>query len=179
MVLIVCVSGSKRKGSTTLTLVNELRKACEKHGAKTELIDLAQVELPFFDNRESWAYGPEVERVSKLLEQADGFVIGSPEYHGSMSGTLKNLFDLLDYEHVVARKPAAFCGVGGGRSRATNVLSHFLVVARALKMWSVPMSLGTNHDDFDENFHICDKALLDRADAMAKDLVKAASVLRK
>ncbi len=179
MVLIVGISGSKRGGSMTLTLVNDLLNACKKHGAKTERIDLAQVELPFFDNRESWEYGKEAERVSKILEKADGFVIGSPEYHGSMSGTLKNLFDLQDYERVLAGKPAAFCGVGGGRGRATNVLSHFLVVARALKMWAVPMALGTNHDDFDDAFRLRDKTLLDRADAMAKDLVKAASVLRK
>ncbi len=179
MVLIVGISGSKRPGSSTLTLVNEMLASCKKQGAQTELIDLSQVELQFFDNRESWDYGAETERVEKLLEKADGFVIGSPEYHASMSGSLKNLFDLLDYERVVAGKPAAFCGVGGGRGRASNLLGHFLVVARALKMWSVPMSVGLNHDDFDDDWHIKDKALFDRIDASAKMLVKAASALRK
>ncbi len=179
MVFIVGINGSKRKGSSTLTLVNEMLKACAQHGAKIELIDLAQIELPFFDNRESWEYGPEVERIHQLLEKADGFVIGSPEYHGSMSGTLKNFFDLLDYERVVAGKPAAFCGVGGGRSKAMSVLNHFFVVARALKMWPVPLVVGTNHDDFNEQWHVKDPAILDRITAVAKELVRAASVLRK
>jgi FMN reductase len=179
MVFIVGVSGSKRKGSATLALVNEMLKACQKHGATTELIDLAQIELPFFDNRESWDYGPEAERIHQLLEKADGFVIGSPEYHGSMSGALKNFFDLLDYERVVAGKPAAFGGVAGGRARAMSVLNHFFVVARALKMWPVPLVVGLNHDDFNEQWHVKDKTIMDRIDLVAKELVKAASVLRK
>lgn len=179
MVFIVCISGSKRAGSTTLTLVNELRKACEKQGAKTELIDLAQVDLPMFDNRENWDYGQELERVQALLDKADGFVIGSPEYHASMSGALKNLLDLLDYKKVLAGKPVAFCGVGGGRGRASNVLGHFLVVARALRMWSVPTSIGLNHEDFDEKWQIKDQKMLERIDLAAKELVKAASALKE
>jgi FMN reductase len=179
MVLIVCISGSKRPGSTTLTLVNELRKACEKHGTKTELIDLSQVELPWFDNRESWDYGPEHARIEALLEKADGFVIGSPEYHASMSGVLKNFLDLLDYKRVVAGKPAAFCAVGEGRGKAMTVLNHFLSVARALKMWAVPMVVGMNHDDFDENWHIKDQTIIARVDTAAKELVRAARALKK
>lgn len=130
MVLIVGMSGSKRPNSLCLTLVNTLLDACRKHGVETQLIDLSQHELPFFDNRESWAYGVEAEKLADVLNKADGFVIGTPEYHGSMSGTLKNFFDLQDYKRVLAAKPAAFCAVGGGRSRAQTVLDHLMIVAR-------------------------------------------------
>lgn len=179
MVFIVCVSGSKRPGSTTLTVVKEIRKALERAGAKTELLDLAQVELPFFDNRESWEYGEEVDRIHALLEKADGFVFGSPEYHASMSGALKNMFDLLDYERVLAGKPAVFCAVGGGRGRAMTLVNHFLSVARALKMWTVPTVIGLNHSDFDEHWRIKDPGIFDRIALAAQQLVKAASALRK
>ena len=179
MVLIVGISGSNRPGSTTLTLVNEMLKACEKKGAKIELLDISQIKLPMFDNREGWDYGEEHKRIEALLEKADGFVIGSPEYHGSMSGALKNLLDLLDYTRVVAGKPAAFCAVGGG-SKAKSVLDHFLVVARALQIWAVPRVVGANHDDFEKPaWHIKSDKALRRIDEATTELVRAADKLKK
>jgi FMN reductase len=178
MVLIVGISGSKRPDSLCLTLVKTLLNACQKHGVETQLIDLSRHELPFFDNRESWDYGPEAEKLADLLDKADGFVIGTPEYHGSLSGTLKNFLDLLDYKKVLAGKPAGFCAVGGGRSRAQTVLDHLMVVARALQLWAVPRVVGMNHPDF-QDFQVKDKATLERVESVAHELVRAAKALKK
>lgn len=179
MTLIVGVSGSRRKNATILTLVKELLKACEKNGALTELIDLAEIDLPMFDNREGWDYGENHKRVQEILGRADGFVFGSPEYHGSMSGSLKNLFDLLQFQKVLAGKPALFCSVGGGKSRGTSMLDHCFVVSRALRMWPVPMPVGLNHSDFDENYKISDEKLLERINNAGQELIRAAAALKK
>jgi FMN reductase len=179
MVLIVGISGSPRPGATTLTMVKAILAACQKKGAQTELLDLAQVKLPFFDHRESWDYGAEHKRVQDLLAKADGFVIGSPEYHGSLSGALKNFLDLLDYKRVLAGKPVAFCGVGS-MSRARSMLDHALVVARALKMWSVPRTVGANQEDFDQTtWQISNPAILERIEDASDGLIKAVSALRR
>ena len=178
MVFILGISGSPRKGSTTRTLVNTMLAACKKHGAETELLDLAETSLPFFDNRDSEDYGAEHKRVQDLLAKADGFVIGSPEYHGSISGMLKNFLDLSDYERVLSGKPAAFCVVGGG-SRGKSALDHFLIVARALRVWAVPHVVGTNKEDYDKDWKIASPKVIQRIEGATHDLVRAAKALKK
>lgn len=176
MTKIVLVSGSHRKGSTTRTVINEFQKALEKNGAQTEIIDLAEIELPFFDHRDTWDYGPEAKRVSEILDGADGFVFGTPEYHASLSGTLKNFLDLLNFKKVLAGKPVAFCAVGGGRSRAMSVLDHLMIISRALQLWPVPRVIGANHEDFDKTtYQLSSKLVLERIGDVSADLVKVAS----
>lgn len=179
MVFIVGVSGSGKKNASIRRIVQEILKACEKHGAQTELVDLAELSLPLFDRRESKDYGENVTKIHDILGRADGFVFGSPEYHASFSGTMKNFFDLLDFKKVLAGKPALFCGIGGSQNRATSLLDHSFVVARALKMWAVPKPIGLLHTDFDGNYRIANPKILERIDDAAKDLVKAAGVLAK
>ncbi len=178
MVTIIGVSGSKRANSTTLTLVKEMLKACEKLGAETQLIDLAEFDIPMFDHRKDGDYGQDIKNIQDTLAKADGFIIGTPEYHGSMSGALKNFLDHSDYMRVFAGKPAAFCGAGGG-SRAKSALDHLLVVARALSMWAVPHVVGINKTDFDDNWQLNSPKVSERIETTTKALVTAASALRK
>jgi len=178
MVLIIGISGSPRKGSTTSTLVKTILAACQKHGATTEFIDLSELGLPFFDNREDGDYGEATKKLQDTLAKADGFVFGSPEYHGSVSGMLKNFLDLSDYERVFSGKPVAVCAVGGG-SRGKSVLDHFLVIARALRMWAVPHTVGTNKDDFDKNWQVAAPKVKERIEQASHELVRVASLLKK
>ncbi len=57
--------------------------------------------------------------LSFALKGADGIVFGTPEYHGSMSGTLKNMFDLMSQEQLEG-KIVGLVGVAGGHTRTIN-----------------------------------------------------------
>lgn len=60
-----------------------------------EIIDLANYDLPFADGRVLNDYNEDVIEIVNKLMDADGIIFGTPIYQASISGSLKNLFDLL------------------------------------------------------------------------------------
>ena len=84
-------SSTRERSFSTLVTKLVLDLASENHGAETNLLDLRHTKLPIYnpdDNIESIA-----PTVCTLLQWADAFVLASPDYHGSMSGAMKNFLD--------------------------------------------------------------------------------------
>lgn len=81
-------------------------------GVEVELLDLKDYSLPFFDESNSpegleRKYSNKVaQKWSAKVDEADAFIIITPEYNHGTSGVLKNALDWLYYEWV--RKPVAF-----------------------------------------------------------------------
>lgn len=91
---IVGIAGSMNKSSTTKQAVAIVLDAAKAAGADIEMIHLADWKLPIYDDREDASTYPEVvHRFVQKISEADGLVIGSPEYHGTMTGALKNALD--------------------------------------------------------------------------------------
>jgi len=98
---------------------------------EVELIDLRTHPLPFFDGiapaRTLRDYSsPEVARLGRTLDRADGFVIVTPEYNHGYSAVLKNAIDHTWVEW--RRKPVTFVGWGNvGGARAIEQLRLVMV----------------------------------------------------
>ena len=63
----------------------------KKHGTEIRLLDLSKTVLSLRDP--SLPVSDQVKEVAKTVVGADAFILASPDYHGSMSGTLKNFVD--------------------------------------------------------------------------------------
>ena len=61
------------------------------YGAETNLVDLRQTKLPIYNPDDSSHNN--IQKMGHLLEWADSFILASPDYHGSMSGIMKNFLD--------------------------------------------------------------------------------------
>jgi FMN reductase len=92
---IVAVGGTLRANSTTERAMRHVLAAAERAGAKTRLISGASLQLPLYqpDNPERSSGAREL--VAELA-LADGIVLGSPGYHGSISGLVKNALDYAE-----------------------------------------------------------------------------------
>lgn len=132
---IVGISGSLRAGSTTRMAVETALRGAREAGAETRLIDLKDYRLPLTGNDEH-DY-PDAERLRGEFRAADGFVWGTPEYHGSFSGVLKNALDLAGGEEF-AGKVVGLVGVSGGSQGATHGLAGLRTIGRSLHAWVVP-----------------------------------------
>ena len=89
---ILAVVGSTHADSVTRVVVSAVGEELRKAGCEVDLLDLSQEPLALF-NPET-AYGePGFAGVKARVEQADVFILGTPDYHGSMSGALKNFLD--------------------------------------------------------------------------------------
>ena len=79
-------------------LVNEALNIAAARGAEVVFWDLAN-SLPMVGEEGCWAH-PNVKAFQSLLESCDAFFLSSPEYHGTMSGVVKNTLDWMHDKHV-------------------------------------------------------------------------------
>jgi len=87
---IAGICGSLRKDSYTRQAVRIALQGAEEVGAETRLIDLRDYELIFCDGKEDEAsYPAGVFRLRSDVKRAQGLILGTPEYHGNLSGVLR------------------------------------------------------------------------------------------
>lgn len=125
------VLGSTRPGRLGLPVAEWLRTRAEQHGGFTvELIDLAEVALPFLDEPELPRTGihqhEHTKRWSATISRGDAFVFVTPEYNHGPTAVLKNAIDFLFAEWHY--KPVGFVSYGGpaGGVRAVQMLKQFV-----------------------------------------------------
>src|SRR5438128_10815771 len=89
---IVGIGSSMRKNSySTLAVKMVLDLSKKNYNAETNLLDLRHTKLPIYDPDDS--SHTNIQEIGHLLKWADAFVLASPDYHGSMSGVMKNFLD--------------------------------------------------------------------------------------
>ena len=137
-VRIAGICGSLRPGSyTRLALQIALQGAAEV-GAETQLIDLATYDLAFCKGTgDEHSYPGDVDRLRREVQVAQGIVLGTPVYHGSFSGVLKNALDLMGFREFEG-KMIGLLGVSGGRAGAINALDSLRAIGRVLHAWVIP-----------------------------------------
>jgi NAD(P)H-dependent FMN reductase len=131
---VVAVTGSLRDASHTRTSLRHALRAAEGRGATTELLDLRAFDLPPLD--------PDVdgrgdgERFAARVRAADSVLLGTPVYHGSYSGVLKNALDYCGFDEF-DETTVGLLAVAGG-SFPVTALDHLRSVCRALNAWVLP-----------------------------------------
>lgn len=171
---IVGISGSMNTDSTTKQAVRIVLESAKAAGADIELIHLAEWKMPLYDDREDTSTYPEiVHRFIKTISEADGLVIGSPEYHGTLTGALKNSLDFLEGRHL-RDKQVAIIGVAGGSMGATNTVNTLQLIMRNLHAWPLPASpsIPNAYNAFTPEGKLKDERLQARMELLGKQLVQ-------
>lgn len=172
MVKIVALGGSLRPNSYSFQVLSLAVKHLESLGAEVEVLDLRKLNLPFCQGSvEHYPDYPDVERMRSAVKQADGLVLSTPEYHGSMSGILKNALDLMSFEHLEG-KVTGLMSVLGGQTNS-NALNSLRLVMRAVHAWVIPeqIAFGQVWNALDEDGNIVDEKLAERLNKFAESLV--------
>jgi azobenzene reductase len=120
------MNGSPRETGRTTQVTRELHKSYQ-----SSFLDLSQLSLPIFTGEPHQYETEEVQELIEKIEKADGILLATPEYHGAMSGALKNAFDFLNSAYF-AHKPVALLAVSGGGKGGINALNNLRTVTRAL-----------------------------------------------
>src|SRR5271170_3458876 len=94
--VVVGIGGTTRSGSTSERLVAAVLRDAETQGAVTKLFGGTDLMcLPHYAPERSERC-PEQRALVEAVRNADGIVIGTPGYHGGISGLVKNAIDLLE-----------------------------------------------------------------------------------
>ncbi|WP_142858660.1 NADPH-dependent FMN reductase [Salinigranum halophilum] len=136
MTHVLALCGSRRDESATRAALGVALAAAEAAGASTELFDLRTVDLPPLDADRDAADQGDGAQLLAAVDAADAVVLGTPVYHGSYSGVLKNALDYCGFDEFEG-KTVGLLGVAGG-SFPVTALDHLRSVCRALDCWVLP-----------------------------------------
>ncbi len=150
------IIGSTRQGRSSDRAAQWLaNQAAELDDTETEILDLRDYPLPFFDEAISPRYNPNraltgiaKEWLDKLGE-LDAFVIVTPEYNRSIPGVLKNALDYV--AHELSKKPVAILAHGSNNgAQAVTALRNVTAGVLAVSVPTVTY-IGMAGSAFDEN----------------------------
>ena len=143
---IVAIGGGLRLGSTTEKALRLALGVAEAAGARTELFTGPDLDLPAFAPEGTERNGA-TRRLVEAMRAADGILIGSPAYHGGLSGLIKNAIDyaedLKDDPRPYLDGRAVGCiATAAGWQGAAATLSAMRSIVHALRGWPTPMGAG-------------------------------------
>ncbi len=174
---IVAVGGTVRANSSTELALRHVLQALERGGARTRMISGQALQLPLYqpDN----AQRTEQARVLVAeLALADGIVIGSPGYHGSISGLVKNALDYAedlrgDERPYFSGRPVGCIATAGGWPAAVNTLNALRDIVHALRGWPTPMGAAINSSEsvFDQSGACIAPRVAQVLDLMAEEIL--------
>jgi FMN reductase len=146
---IVGIGGTTRPASSSERALRFALARCEEQGAITTCFPGAELaRLPH--------YAPELpdrtDGALQLLDElrrADGVIVASPGYHGSVSGLVKNA---LDYTEDLREDPRCyFSGMpvglivsGAGWQGTVTTLDALRSIVHSLRGWPTPMGVAIN-----------------------------------
>ncbi len=167
-----------RETSRSTLALKIILEAGKTYGAETRLLDLRKHPLPFYDpNRyHDDTDRHDIRRITDDVNWADALILASPDYHGSMSGTIKNFLDHFWWEFA----GKTFAYVCTSHERGLTVMDQMRTAVRQCYGWSMPYGAAINGDhDFNENGNITNLAVERRLRMLARDLVIYGRIIRE
>ena len=180
---ILGVAGSMRQESySTLGLKMVLEEA-KKYGSESHLLDLRDINLPLYDPGAPSSNDPSfnnsnnlLEKITTALKWADALVLASPDYHGSMSGTLKNFLDYF-WEDFAGK---TFGYIIASHEKGLTVADQMRTAVRQCYGWSMPYNISINGaSDFNSAGKPVNNTLANRIKMLAHDLVTYGTLIRR
>ncbi|PLZ93032.1 NADPH-dependent FMN reductase [Fischerella thermalis CCMEE 5198] len=179
MVKIVGIGGSLRADSYSQIALRLAAQRIEALGAEVEILDLREMQLPFCNGEQEYPDYPDVQKLQHAVSRADGLILATPEYHGSISGVLKNALDLMSFEQL-SGKVTGLISVLGGQPNS-NALNDLRIIMRWVHGWVIPeqIAIGQAWKAFSPEGKLLDEKLAQRFDQFAQSLVDNTRKLRE
>lgn len=147
--VILGLGGTIRAGSSTEKALSCALRRAEALGAEVRLLGGEFLgSLPIFDPRPS---DPTLEQMelADAVRAADGLIVASPGYHGSISGVIKNALDTLemtgrDAQPYLSGKPVGTVITAAGFQAGGTTLMALRSIIHALRGWPTPFGAALN-----------------------------------
>lgn len=167
--------GTVRRGARSAQVARLVTtRLTEQPDVETRLIELATLNLAGDDE------GTSIKdpTFSRLIDQADGLVIVSPEYNHGYPASLKHALDTNYPEYV--HKPVGLVGVSTGVLGGARMIENLLPVLRGIGLLPIQrdVTFGNVAEAFDNDGVLTDEAVIRRIDGMLSELRWMAATLR-
>lgn len=171
---IMAVVGSLNKNSVNRIVLTHTAELLAARGCVVDLFDPLNEHLDLF-NPDSAYVSAVYDALKKRVEQADVFLLGTPDYHGSISSVLKNFLDHFWQEFA----GKLFATVVSSYEKGLTVTDQLRTVARQCYAWSLPYGVSFSERDDVKDGQVRSDYLKNRLEMMVWDIHAYGSLIAR
>jgi NAD(P)H-dependent FMN reductase len=162
---VLAVIGSLQRDSVTRVVVRHVAEQLRAAGCAVDVLDLEKEPLALY-NPDTAHDLPGYAKLQARVHRADVIVLGSPDYHGGISGVMKNFLD--HFWHEFAGK--LFATVVASHEKGLTVTDQLRTVARQCYAWTLPYGVSLVEDVDVKDGQIVNDTLKQRLGMLTRDL---------
>jgi NAD(P)H-dependent FMN reductase len=162
---VLAVIGSLQRDSVTRVVVRKVAQQLQTAGCAVDVLDLEKEPLALYNPDTARAL-PGYAKLQARVHGADVIVLGSPDYHGSISGAMKNFLD--HFWHEFAGK--LFATIVASHEKGLTVTDQLRTVARQCYAWTLPYGVSLVEDADVKDGQITSDTLKQRLEMLVRDL---------
>jgi len=164
---VLGVGSSMRQDSFSTETLKIILNKVTKNGGDTRLLNLYSNPLPMYTAEYNEKLSG-IKHAVELVNWADAIVLATPDYHGSMAGSLKNFLDYF-WAEFAGKTFGYLCS---SHEKGLTVMDQMRTAIRQCYGWSLPYGISINsNQDFNADREIINVQLLGRLESFARDLV--------
>jgi FMN reductase len=169
---VLAVVGSLGGKSTTRRVVGELGRQLAARHCVVDMLDLRKEPLPLY-NPDTAHESAAFSKLQQRVERADVFVLGTPDYHGSISSAMKSFLDHFWREFA----GKLFATLVASHEKGLTVTDQLRTVARQCYAWSLPYGISFMAGEDVTNGKIISPGLAKRLAMTAADIAVYGRIL--
>jgi NAD(P)H-dependent FMN reductase len=162
---VLGVVGSLNQNSATRVVIQHIGSHLREKGCEVDIFDPVKEQLGLF-NPDSSYVGESYAALQKRVEAADVLLLGTPDYHGSVSSTLKNFLDHFWQEFA----GKLFVTVVSSHEKGLTVTDQLRTVARQCYAWSMPYGVSFVDKEDLKDGTVASEALKKRLEMLVHDV---------
>ena len=162
---VLAVVGSLQRNSVTRVVIEQAVCQLKAAGCTVDVLDFQKEPLALY-NPDTAHDLPGYAALQARVERADAFLLGTPDYHGSLSGAIKNFFDHFWREFA----GKLFATIVASHEKGLTATDQLRTIARQCYAWSLPYGLAFAEDVDVKDGRIVSEALAQRLELMVRDV---------
>jgi FMN reductase len=162
---ILAVVGSLHRESVTRTVIHHVARRLQSDGCAVDILDFEKEPLALY-NPDTTHDLPGYADLQNRVDRSDVLLLGTPDYHGGLSGATKNFLD--HFWHEFAGK--LFATIVASHEKGLTVTDQLRTVARQCYAWTLPYGVSFTEDTDVKDGQIVSTTLNDRLEMMMRDV---------
>ncbi len=161
---VLAVVGSLQRSSVTRTVIKHVADGLRAQGCAVDTLDFLNEPLALYNPDTAYDL-PGYATLQGRVDQADVIVLGTPDYHGSLSGAMKNFLD--HFWHEFAGK--LFVTIVASHEKGLTVTDQLRTIARQCYAWTLPYAVSFMDEVDVKGSEVVSDSLRKRLDMVVRD----------
>src|SRR5437870_6480024 len=161
---ILAVVGSLQRESVTRAVIAHVAERLRAEGCAVDVLDFEKEPLALYNPDTAYDL-PGYAELKARVERADVVILGTPDYHGSVSGAMKNFLD--HFWHEFAGK--LFATIVASHEKGLTVTDQLRTLARQCYAWTLPYGIAFTEEIDVKDGKIVSEPLRKRLAMLSRD----------